>query len=225
MNRVCLKVSLLSVAVLFLFSLLPATQALAGHPAVANYHAGKIAEYQTGVSDLRTELASIPPEDWSDAHLAEYSTDVFWLMYHAYTAYVFRNDRIPDSPDELVSAGLITDIPGNPLRGWESVQVLDTWDGFSAGDLVIQTAPVSHYSLVGSFEDYDLRPLSFELAVYGPREDHFQGVAAAPAEGNTWASQPAGILVMAGVYCETADETLQKIEERMNALQNEGAEE
>jgi hypothetical protein len=218
-------ISLVCAAIaLVLVLLLPAIEAFAAHPAVASYHKSKVAEYQMGLDDLRSELESIPAEDWSDAHLAEYSTDVFWLMYHAYTAYVFTNDRIPDGPDDLASAGLITEIPGNPLHDWAPVQVLEIWDGFSAGDLVIQIAPVSHYSLVGNFESYDLRPLSFELAVYGPREDHFQGVAAAPAQGNTWATQPSGVLVMAGVYCETADETLQKIEERMNRLQDEEAE-
>jgi len=212
----------LLIVVIVLTAIAPAS---ASHPAVADYHAGKISKYESGISDMRTELESIPVENWGDAHLAEYSSLAFWLTYHAYTAYLFTYDDIPNDFNDLLTAGFISEIPGNPLREWEPMQVLEISDGFSAGDLVIQTAPASHYSIVGSFESYDLRPLSYELSVYGPSESHFQGVSANPSEGNTWAIQPSGILVMAGVYCESADITLEKIEARLNALEEDKIEE
>jgi hypothetical protein len=204
---------LLIYATAFFAIILQAGSAMAAHQGMADYQRQKMSGFTTPVANLKAELQQTGPDNWDDAKLSEYGVNVCWLLYHAINSYVFERDELPNSLDDLISAGLITEIPGNPLRNWEPVRMLELSDGFSGLDLVIQKAPYNYQSLVGSFDNYTLQPLSFELAVYGPRVDHYQGSVNSPNVNNKdWALSPAGALLMAGTFSETAETTLQKLQ-------------
>jgi hypothetical protein len=200
--------------IVLLVVVLQASLAMAAHQGMADYQHEKAAKFVTIVADNKAELLRLGSDNWDDAMLSEYGVNVCWLLYYSINSYMSERDEIPNSLNDLVTAGLLNEIPGNPLNNWEPVQMLELGNGFSALDLVIQKAPSNYQSLVGSFDDYSLTPLSFELAVYGPRVDHFQGSAIVPnADNASWAQSPAGALIMVGTFTETADTTLNKLRE------------
>ncbi len=193
--------------------ILQASIVFASHQGMADYQRQKMAPFQSKVESLKGELMATGPDNWDDAKLSEYGVNACWLIYHAINSYLFTNDELPDSLDDLTSSGLLTEVPGNPLRDWEPIEMLDVSNGFSALDLVMQEAPYQYQSLIGDLSSYILVPQSFQLAVYGPRENHFQGVVGQPKDHNKeWALIPAGILLTVGTVSETAESTLKKLQ-------------
>ena len=209
---------LLICAIAFFAIALQAGSALAAHQGMADYQRQKMSKFTAPVAELAAELMQTGPDDWDDAKLSKYGVNVCWLLYHAINCYMFERDELPTSLDDLVSAGLISEVPGNPLHNWEPVQLLELSDGFSALDVVIQEAPYGYQSLVGDLSSYLLVPLSFELAVYGPRENHFQGTAGKPMKLNDeWALIPSGALLITGTTRERAETTLEKMHQYIDA--------
>jgi hypothetical protein len=93
--------------------------------------------------------------------------------------------------------------------------VLSIEDGFHPGEMVVQWAPAEFQSMVGPIENHTLRPLSYEIAVYGWTEDAEPYGNAQPMEDNTWATVPQGIVIMLGTYSEPASSTIASISKRL----------
>lgn len=154
-------------------------------------------------------------ESWGEAELRAYLRDAAWLVYLALNAYSFDKNNVPDDLQELVSAGYMSTWPANPLNDWQPLRVLGVGDAFAAGELVVQWAPVSHQSLVGTLTDYELRPLSYELGIYGLTPDCEPSGPVEHATLNTWAVTPKGVIVMLGSSTESATQTLDKARKRI----------
>lgn len=191
--------------------------AQAGDNPISTYYREKIARQQQVVDDGAARRAAATAPAAIDEQ-AEDCRAVAWLVYFAMTTYVFDNERLPGRLDELVSAGLLREVPLNPLSG-EPVRILSTADAWSSGDVVLQTAPSDYYSIVGDINNYDLRPLSFELAVYGP--EGAMESSRGPLADNPWAVKPRGAIAMYGTHTEkSAQTTLAKIQQKLNGTAN-----
>jgi hypothetical protein len=160
-------------------------------------------------------------DTWGEAEVCAYLRDVAWMVYSALDTYSFDKRDVPLNLQDLVTEGYISFWPLNPLNNWEPMRVLSISDGFSPGDLVVQWAPISHQSIVGKIEDYELKPLSYEVAVYGWTEASKPNGRAKPVEENTWALTPRGIVTMLGTATETATQTLDKIRRRVQRQKEE----
>lgn len=156
-----------------------------------------------------------------EAEVCAYLRDVLWLVYKALDAYNFDRHDVPDELQSLVAEGYISSWPLNPLDEWRPLKVLDVSDGFQPGQLVVQWAPPSHQSLVGSVDDYTLRPLSYQVAIYGWTEKAETYGLDRPMAGNRWAVVPTGIIAMLGTYSEPAAKTLEKMRKRIAQVQHE----
>jgi hypothetical protein len=173
------------------------------------------AKVQTGQTALQNK------EAWGEAEVCAYLRDAVWMVYSALDAYSFDNRDVPDDLHTLVNDGYISAWPLNPLHNWEPISVLTAADAFSPGDFIVQWAPISHQSIVGRIEDYKLRPLSYEIAVYGWTAEQQASGRAAPVAENTWAVAPRGVVIMFGTATETATQTLDKMRKRIQRQKQE----
>jgi hypothetical protein len=200
------KYSLSTVIILVLFMVSPA---FARHQQYSDQYRGYAQDCEIRLQEMETTMRSQGPETWKEATLASYSVVMGSAVYYSLMSYLFANDDLPSNLESVVGYG-ISSWPKNPLNNWEPVKV--TPGGFSAGDIVFEMAPSSYYSLLGSINDLDLGPLSFELGVYGPSENHIQGCSGKILKENEWAMLPSGLVLILGSYTETAEETMKKIQ-------------
>jgi hypothetical protein len=160
-------------------------------------------------------LLDMPKEEWDEGTLTAYLNCACYSVYCALVSYMMTNDEAPADATMAASYGLSA-WPKNPCNNWEPIRVLSATEPFSAGDLVYQIAPPSHYSLVfNPGSGYSTAPQSFEIGIFGPSIDHHQGFTDGTRDGNTWATLPRGLVMNTGAWTEQAEVTLKKMEERL----------
>lgn len=173
----------------------------------------KVQDYETRVQDARAALQS--QETIGAAQLNSYLRDVAWMVYFALDAYSFDNHDVPDDLHSLVDEGYLKTWPLNPLDEWQPIKVLSASDPFTPGALVVQWAPEPYMSIVGPIDNYKLRPLSYEVAVYGLTEESPAYGPDTPSDTNPWARPLDGVVIMLGSTRESADQTIYKIRRRL----------
>jgi hypothetical protein len=183
--------------------------------------ADKIADQQSELIQSLEVLKSKPQEEWVPAEIQLYLSNAMWAVHYGILQYKYDHDRLPESIDSLVGTDYIPVWPENPFKNFTSMQVLDGFDGFQAGELVLLICPPEEYSRIK-----DPRPLSYEIGVYGPDTDFARyGDASADLNGD-WVVVPVGVLYMVGAREESAkhlEEKYERIKKEREATKEEGA--
>ena len=206
-----------SLLILFFILILMVSVSASGRESLVSHFSEAAATSYQGASDYRGNLESKPQEKWTDLELEEYLSSTLWAVYNAMVAYELSSNRIAEGTNDLISAGFLPGVPGNPFQDWKPIQILEPGNGFSPGDLVILLPGMEHYSIVGSFDSFDLRPMSFELGIYGPNVEFAALGEANPGPHNDeWAVVPEGTLYMLGIHKEPASVTAEKIQRRID---------
>ena len=178
---------------------------------IARYESS-IAKIQQNLTDSEAVLRAPADGGWSDLDLEQHLHNALFAVYTGIVYYEYDNRELPTDVASLAGTKYVPNWPANPLNNFEPVQVLGLADEFSPGELVLQICPPEFYSKMN-----DSRPLSFELAVYGPTVEFAALGTAAPLKINTWAVTPEGALYMAGAHTETAISMREKWETMQQA--------
>jgi len=143
--------------------------------------------------EAKQTLLDKDPGEWMPFEVQAFEYYSLWVVYAATMSYIADNGfkSLPSDMSELESLGYIIYWPENPYREWSKVEVLDFSDEFSAGDVAIGIAPVTHRD--GN------SPCAFEMIVYGPDPDFSLYGSVEPLSLNEeWVVVPTGALYMLG---------------------------
>ena len=168
----------------------------------------KLAECQNELDQGRQEMELGSVDTWTPAQLDNYLMFAMFTTHFAMVAYQNEYGEVPSDVTDVVAAGFLQALPGNPFEDWQPMRVLSVEDSFLPAALVYQVCPPEFYSFV---EDDDLVPNSYQLSIFGPVEEYAAGSQPAPIKYNlTWAEVPKGSLAMTGLWSESGKMTLEK---------------
>ena len=163
------------------------------------------------MQDARIILEQTPNEEWTDAQIQTYLADVLWTVCHGMVVYKFEFNEVGVSLEDMVTLGYFPEIPGNPFSNWEPISLAQGNPGFSAGNLFILLPPPDFYSYVGDGQgNYEIKPMSFELGIFGPTIEFAATGLAKPDNNNTWAQAPNGTYFLLGSFRETVKQSDEK---------------
>ena len=177
----------------------------------SEYYGEQMRKHASATNSILAEISAIEDEEIPADLLNRYYTEACWMVYSGLVVYAHEYDQLPQSLDELSMSGHVEFWPVDPIANLP-MGLSDVSDPQS-GTFVLQVAPPSHYSIIGGFDSYRLEPLSYELSVIA--DTGMQAQMSSTINQNTWAMIPDGSIFQVGYYVESADITLQKLEERV----------
>jgi hypothetical protein len=192
-----------------IFTLLLTFNGLAAASVVDTKVAAARAGAEQAVAELAitaTELQAVAPAQWTAADVQRYFEQAIAAVYFAKVAANWSSPTDAAQTDadlsQLVELGYLQAWPANPFNNWEPMRTVALSDGFSAGDLVLQTAPPAYHSKLHG----QLYGVSFCLGVYGP-SPQFRG-AGAPGNGGSneffeWAKHPKDAMFVKSLWLQS----------------------
>jgi hypothetical protein len=163
---------------------------------------GSTLEHEQRAYELRRKMQAQDPRLWTAALTRDYLQSCGWQIYMALVAAHASSFEGIDSMADLQASALIRNWPLNPFNGWQPMRVLALEDGFCAGDMVLQSAPLEFNSHLRTNLGFN-----FVLSVYGPHENYTPGnLTPVGLDKQLWAVSPPGA---AGNYAAGSSELLQ----------------
>lgn len=163
------------------------------------YYRDLVAEQAKCLDESRRELEAKPTAAWTAEDVDGYLIQAYWTVCEGLQRYLYENQCLPESTQELAATEYIPAWPGNPLHAWAPMKVLAVEDGYCAGELVLQICPPEYYSgLVNPV------PRSFELAVYGRDVEAKLPPGYDPGIAKPWVIVPKGVLILGGTHTESS---------------------
>ncbi|MBN2082210.1 hypothetical protein JW859_08375 [bacterium] len=116
----------------------------------------------------REVLETKPRLLWNRAELTDYLSNAMYLVYMSSLGYRWMSkDWACYDLNELLDSRLLPYIPGNPFYNWEPMEIHDSAEPFSAGDIWIRWS--SSYYFNSGVDG--IEPNTYLLGVYGARDD------------------------------------------------------
>lgn len=178
----------------------------------SQFYGEQMSKHAARTTALLADIEAGDSEEIPADMLYSYYTEAGWMIYNGLLVYSNEYNSLPDDLSSLATSGYVEFWPVDPVTG-ESMAVSEISNP-QPGSFVLQKAPSSHYSLVGSMESYQLVPLSFELSVIG--HDGNSQLSYRPMDENSWGQVPANAVFQVGCFSELAETTLAKLIEFVN---------
>lgn len=165
----------------------------------------------TKMLEARKILEQNPSEEWTDSQMQTYLYNALWTVFNAMIVYQFEFDEACTSMGDLVSLGYFPEVPGNPYSDWEQMTLETANPTFSPGNLFIVLAPPDFYSYVTDSQgNRELKPLSFELGIFGPTIEFAKTGLAKTDPDSSWAYVPEGTYFLLSTFTETTAQSDEK---------------